>query len=86
MKQSVLLQPQCSEVQERTIPEVGPEDVLVQVKTCGVCASELHGWQGDAEVYPREYGHEVAGVVVEVGKEVKECARGMPVTGLFVRG
>jgi threonine dehydrogenase-like Zn-dependent dehydrogenase len=86
VKQSILVQPQTSRLQDRPLPPVGPEDVLVRVQICGVCASELHGWQGDQERYPREYGHEVAGVVVEVGPEVKEFAPGSVVTGLFLRG
>lgn len=86
MKQSILIHPQTSQVHERSLPRIGPEDVLVRVLTCGVCASELHGWQGDSEPYPREYGHEVAGVVVEVGPQVKEFAPEMLVTGLFLHG
>jgi threonine dehydrogenase-like Zn-dependent dehydrogenase len=86
MKQSVLKQPRSSEVQERPLPPVGAEDVLVRVAACGVCASELHGWAGDSQAYPREYGHEVAGVVVEVGSEVTAFAPGMAVTGLFMKG
>jgi D-arabinose 1-dehydrogenase-like Zn-dependent alcohol dehydrogenase len=49
MQQSVLIQPQTSRVEARPMPTVGPEDVLVEVKVCGVCASELHGWQGDSK-------------------------------------
>jgi threonine dehydrogenase-like Zn-dependent dehydrogenase len=86
MQQSILVQPRSSQVQEQPLPTVGAEDVLVQVKTCGVCASELHGWQGDNEIYPRRYGHEVAGIVVEVGSAVQDFATGMAVTGLFLRG
>lgn len=86
MKQSILIQPRSSQVQEQEVPAVGPEDVLVQVKTCGVCASELHGWLGDSEAFPRRYGHEVAGSVVEVGSAVRDFAPGMAVTGLFLRG
>jgi threonine dehydrogenase-like Zn-dependent dehydrogenase len=60
--------------------------VLVQVVACGVCASELHGWMGDKEVYPRLYGHEVAGIVVETGSAVVDFLPGMAVTGLFMQG
>ncbi|MFN3979188.1 MAG: alcohol dehydrogenase catalytic domain-containing protein [Caldilinea sp.] len=86
MKQSIIVRPQTSLIEERPAPAVGPDDVLVQVKACGVCASELHGWQGDSAAYPREYGHEVAGVVVEVGSAVAEFRPGMAVTGLFGKG
>jgi threonine dehydrogenase-like Zn-dependent dehydrogenase len=86
MKQSILTEPQHSVVEERHIPMVGPNDVLVRVRACGVCASELHGWKGDSGPYPREYGHEVAGEVVEIGSQVSVFQPGMPVTGLFPRG
>jgi threonine dehydrogenase-like Zn-dependent dehydrogenase len=86
LKQSIIMRPRTSLLEERPLPAVGLDDVLVQVKACGVCASELHGWQGDSGVYPREYGHEIAGVVVEVGGAVAEFRPGMAVTGLFGRG
>lgn len=86
MKQSVLVEPQHSRLEERPVPAVGPRDVLIRVRACGVCASELHGWQGDNGPYPRELGHEVAGEVVEVGREVRDVRPGMAVTGLFQRG
>jgi len=73
-------------MEERPLPIVGSRDVLVRVKACGVCASELHGWHGDNGLYPREYGHEVSGEVVEVGEEATDLRPGMAVTGLFEKG
>ncbi len=86
MKQSILFEPQHSRLEERSVPAVGPRDVLVKVKACGVCASELHGWRGDHGTYPRQFGHEVAGEVVEVGPEVEHIRPGDRVTGLFQQG
>lgn len=86
MKQSVLFEPQHSRLEERPAPAVGPRDVLVKVRACGVCASELHGWRGDSGSYPREFGHEVAGEVAEVGAEVTHVKPGDRVTGLFQKG
>ncbi len=86
MKQSVLIEPQHSRLEERALPAVGAQDVLVRVRACGVCASELRGWRGDGGAYPRLFGHEVAGEVVEVGQEVDDLQPGMPVTGLFHEG
>ena len=86
MKQSILVKPQQSILEDRPIPEPGEEDVVVQVKACGVCASELHGWKGDGENYPKEYGHEVSGDVVAVGSRVQGIMPGMRVTGLFGKG
>lgn len=86
MKQSILIEPQHSQLEERPIPQVGPNDVLIKVNACGVCASELHAWLGDEGPYPRELGHEVSGEVVETGREVEGIVPGMAVTGLFQRG
>lgn len=86
MRQSILIRPQQSVVQERPKPKVGRRDVLVRVKVCGVCASELHGWQEESGPYPKEYGHEVTGEVVEVGADVETVRPGQLVTGLFSRG
>jgi threonine dehydrogenase-like Zn-dependent dehydrogenase len=86
MKQSVIVEPQHSVLVDRDVPQPGPNEVMVHVKTCGVCASELHGWKGDQYSYPREYGHEVAGEVVAVGSQVTSFQPGMRVTGLFSKG
>lgn len=86
MRQSILVRPQQSVVQERPEPAVGRNDVLVRVKACGVCASELHGWHQESGPYPKEYGHEVTGEVVAVGPDVKAIRPGQLVTGLFHRG
>jgi len=86
MKQAILVQPQETRLKETPMPPIGAEDVLVRVHACGVCASELHTWQGDSGSYPRELGHEVAGEVIEVGPAVRSLAVGTHVTGLFHRG
>lgn len=55
---------------ERQAPEPGPRDVRVRVKACGVCHSDLMVKEGMATAYPRVPGHEVAGVVEAVGRDV----------------
>jgi threonine dehydrogenase-like Zn-dependent dehydrogenase len=59
--------------------------VLVEIKACGVCASELHPWMGEVKEpeYPRRLGHEPAGIVREAGPGVTQFAPGDRVTGLF---
>lgn len=56
------------------MPEVGAHDVLIQVKACGVCGTDVHIYEGDkgaAEVTPPTIlGHEFAGVIAQVGSEV----------------
>lgn len=86
MRQSILIAPRHSVVEERPDPSIGPRDVLVRVKACGVCASELHGWSQESGAYPKELGHEVTGEVVAVGADVRAFRPGQLVTGLFSRG
>jgi uncharacterized zinc-type alcohol dehydrogenase-like protein len=52
--------------------EVGPKDVLIDIAWAGICHSDIHTVRGDwGEVpYPLTVGHEIAGVVAEVGSEV----------------
>lgn len=62
-------------------PPVRPDDVVVQVAACGVCATNLHDWSDpDTAMWgselPGAHGHEVSGVVSEVGDAVAELAPG----------
>jgi uncharacterized zinc-type alcohol dehydrogenase-like protein len=58
--------------------EVGPRDVLIDIRFCGICHSDIHHCRGEwGEVpYPAVPGHEIAGVVAEVGAEVTAYAIG----------
>ncbi|WP_205695634.1 NAD(P)-dependent alcohol dehydrogenase [Conexibacter sp. SYSU D00693] len=63
------------EVQRRA---VGPKDVRIDIRFCGICHSDIHftrGEWGDVP-YPAVPGHEIAGVVAEVGREVTKFAPG----------
>ena len=67
------------------IPQIGPRDVLVEVKAASICGTDLHIYEWDAWAQnrvktPRIFGHEFAGEVVEVGGEVKELVPGDFVT------
>jgi len=55
-------------------PDVGPEDVLVQVKACGICGSDIHGMDGSSgrRIPPLIMGHEASGVIAELGSDVKD--------------
>ena len=61
------------ELQEITIPEVGQNDVLVAVKAAGICHSDAHYRSGISPVdpLPLTLGHEISGIVGEVGPLVK---------------
>lgn len=79
MKAVRLIQPgQPLAMQEIPIPQVGPGDVLVKVKAAGICHSDAHYRAGISPVrpLPLTLGHEVAGVVDQVGAQVKGFSPG----------
>lgn len=80
MKGAVFYGTKELKVEECRIPEVGEKDVLVQVKACGVCGTDVHIYEGDkgaAEVHPPTIlGHEFSGVVAAVGKKVTKYKPG----------
>jgi S-(hydroxymethyl)mycothiol dehydrogenase len=64
-------------IEEVTVPDPGPGEAVVRVQACGVCHTDLHYKQGGiGEDFPYLLGHEAAGVVEEVGKDVTEVAPG----------
>lgn len=69
-------------------PTPTPDGVVIQVKATGLCRSDWHGWMGhDPEItLPHVPGHELAGIVAEVGKDVKNWQIGDRVTLPFVCG
>ena len=75
-------------IQEVPDPVPGEDAVVARVKACGICRSDWHGWMGhDPDVrVPHVPGHEVAGVVEEVGKNVSKWRKGDRVTVPFVCG
>ena len=84
MKLAVLTAPETFEIVDAPVPEVGPDEVLVRVAACGVCASELDPWSGISSSgappsYPLYPGHEVSGTVVDRGAAVTGFERGEPV-------
>jgi L-iditol 2-dehydrogenase len=68
----------------RDVPEplIGQEDVLIQVKACGICGSDVHGMDGSTgrRIPPVVMGHEAAGVIVDVGPNVSGWQPGDRVT------
>jgi len=77
------------EVKEVPDPTPGPKDVVLKVRACGVCGSDVHFYETDSDGYmlypgltkfPCVIGHEFSGEVVEVGSEVKDLKVGDMVT------
>ncbi|WP_433973339.1 galactitol-1-phosphate 5-dehydrogenase [Tunturiibacter lichenicola] len=64
------------------VPVPAPTDILVQVAACGICGSDVHGFDGTSgrRIPPLVMGHEAAGVVAAVGSEVSKFVVGDRVT------
>lgn len=72
-------EPGSVELRELPEPAVGPDEVLLEVQAVGVCGSDLHMWQGTQSWpmrYPVVLGHEFAGIVRDVGSEVRRWHAG----------
>jgi len=69
-------------VKEAPAPECPANGAIVHVQACGICRSDWHMWMGDwtwigfESHLPTVLGHEFAGVIEEVGPEVKKLKRG----------
>ena len=69
-------------VTEMEVPPIGEEDVLVRVRACGICGSDIHGYTGitGRRIPPLVMGHEAAGVIERAGSAVQGFAPGDRVT------
>ncbi|CAN5896148.1 MAG: putative alcohol dehydrogenase AdhA [Chromatiales bacterium USCg_Taylor] len=63
---------------QMAVPEPGPAQVLIRVRACGVCRTDLHVLDGDLSEpkLPVILGHEIVGVIVGTGAEVRSFAVG----------
>jgi (R,R)-butanediol dehydrogenase / meso-butanediol dehydrogenase / diacetyl reductase len=67
-------------------PDPGPRDIVLDVKACGICGSDLHTYAQGLFAEPGQVmGHEFAGEVVHVGAQVEGIAIGDRVTGLPIQ-
>ena len=76
------------EIREVPNPKVSPDSVIVKVEATGLCRSDWHGWMGhDSDiVLPHVPGHELAGIIAEIGSEIRNFKVGDRVTVPFVSG
>jgi L-iditol 2-dehydrogenase len=70
------------EVVDAPAPIPAPDEVLVHVKACGICGSDVHGYDGSSgrRIPPIVMGHEAAGTVEAMGSEVSGIREGDRVT------
>lgn len=81
MKVALLDKPFSFVIKEEDKPRIGATEVLVKVVACGVCGTDVRAWEGKQPrtwtiTYPYRMGHELAGVVEEVGEDVPDLKRG----------
>ena len=82
MKALLLSQYLQLEIAEIPIPTPARDEILVRVAACGICGSDVHGYDGSSgrRVPPLVMGHEAAGVVAETGADVNRFAKGDRIT------
>lgn len=73
-------------LREVPVPEIGPDDVLIRVRRTGICGTDLHIWKWDdwaarTVPVPMVVGHEFAGEIVAVGRDVTDLKPGQRVSG-----
>jgi len=82
MKALVLKEYRQFAIEDFPVPELQPDEVLVRVRACGICGSDVHGMDGSSgrRIPPIVMGHEAAGVIAETGSAVTGWKKGDRVT------
>lgn len=73
-------------LEDRPIPEIGPDDVLIRIRKTGICGTDVHIWNWDdwaRKTVPLGLvtGHEFAGEIVELGRDVTDLSVGQRCSG-----
>ena len=82
MKAAVLVEPGRFEQREVPVPVPGPTDVLIRVKRCGLCGTDIHIYKGhySADRLPLIPGHEFSGHIAALGAQVRGLSLGQAAT------
>ncbi len=82
MKALLLTEYKHLEIADVPRPVIGPDEILVRVKSCGICGSDVHGYDGRSgrRIPPLIMGHEASGLVEDVGSDVHQFRPGDRVT------
>lgn len=82
MKALVLEEYNTFVYKEMPEPEIASNEVLIQVKACGICGSDVHGMDGSSgrRIPPLIMGHEASGIIVKKGPDVRNFSEGERVT------
>ncbi|MEH2922315.1 zinc-binding alcohol dehydrogenase family protein [Samsonia erythrinae] len=67
--------------EKREIPIPDEGEVLIKIKSVGICGTDIHAWGGNQPFfsYPRVLGHEICGEVIETGKNIHQFKKGQQV-------
>ncbi len=78
MKAAILHDAHKFIIEEKPLPQIQADELLISIKACGVCHSEIHQWDHkiDGLEYPRFIGHEAAGIVEDVGEHITKFNKG----------
>ncbi len=78
MKALLLSKYRHLEIADMPTPKPGPDEVLVRVAACGICGSDVHGYDGSSgrRIPPLVMGHEAAGAVAALGSTVTDLTVG----------
>jgi threonine dehydrogenase-like Zn-dependent dehydrogenase len=93
MKAAFLVAPRKFEIRDIAMPTINDDQMLVKIAACGVCTSDMATYldtqsedQKRRSTFPKRIGHEPAGTVVEVGKNIRDFKPGDRITGIFGGG
>ena len=78
MKALIYTKPYTFEYSDFPDPAAGDDDVLIRIRACGICGSDVHGFTGKTgrRIPPLIMGHEAAGIVERLGKNVSDFKKG----------
>src|SRR4051794_3712059 len=82
MKALLLSDKKKLEITDMPVPQVAADSLLVRVRACGICGSDVHGYDLSTgrRIPPIVMGHEAAGTVEAVGTDVTDFAPGDRIT------
>lgn len=82
MKALLLTAPSQLELVDFPEPNPAPDEVVVRIRACGICGSDIHGWDGSTgrRRTPLIMGHEASGEIIATGPQVKAWRPGDRVT------
>ncbi len=81
MKAVIINGPGNLEIVEKPVPKPEPEEILVKIKYCGICGSDLHAFETGFLDPAITIGHEFSGIIEEVGEDCGGWSAGTLVTG-----